>query len=120
MGKRGYTGLRRLYWAAIFSLRGLRAAWRHESAFRQEGLLVAIAVPLALWLVGGGVERALLIGAVGLIVVVELLNSSIEATVDRIGGEEHPLAGRAKDLGSAAVLTAIALAALVWILVLWP
>ncbi len=120
MGKTGYTGLRRLGWALIFSLRGFRAAWHHESAFRQECLLLVIAVPLALWLAEGAIERALLIGVVGLILVVELLNSGLEAAVDRTGDEDHPLAARAKDLGSAAVFAVITLAAIVWMLILWP
>lgn len=120
MGKTGNTGLRRLGWALIFSLRGLRAAWKHESAFRQECLLLLVAVPLALWLGDGAVERALLIGAVGLILVVELLNSGIEAAIDRMGDEAHVLAARAKDLGAAAVFVVIALVASVWLLVLWP
>lgn len=118
MGKTGYTGIRRLVWAARFSLRGLAAAWRHESAFRQECAVALIALPLALWLGGTAVERALLAGSVGFVLIVELLNSGIEAVVDRIGADEHPLSGRAKDMGSAAVLLAIVVAVMIWLLVL--
>ena len=104
--------------ATWYSLAGLRAALRHEEAFRQELLALVIAVPVALWLGKTGTERALLIGSCLLVIVVELVNSAIEAVVDRIGPERNDLAGRAKDLGSAAVFCAIVLAIGVWILVL--
>jgi len=113
------TGLTRIINAAGYSLAGLRAAFRNEAAFRQELLLVALAVPLAFWLGDTGMERALMIGAVGSVLVVELLNSAVESVVDRIGPEHHELAGRAKDLGSAAVLVCLLLAAGVWGLVLF-
>ena len=100
------------------SLRGLGAALRHEQAFRQELLVAAAAVPTGLWLGRTGAERALLVGSCLLVLVAELLNSAVEAAVDRIGPERHELAGRAKDLGSAAVLGTIVLAAIVWGLVL--
>jgi len=104
--------------ATGYSLAGLRAAVRHEEAFRQELLALVIAVPVALWLGKNGIEQALLIGSCLLVLVVELVNSAIEAAVDRVGSERHELSGRAKDLGSAAVFCAIVLALVVWILVL--
>ena len=110
--------LRHLLNATRYSLAGLRAAVRHEEAFRQELLALVIAVPVALWLGNTGIERALLIGSCLLVIVVELVNSAIEAAVDRVGSERHELSGRAKDLGSAAVFCAIVLALVVWILVL--
>lgn len=121
MGKpAGNTGLTRLINAARFSWQGLRAACKHEEAFRQELLASLILVPLALWLGDGGIEKALLLGAWLLVPIVELLNSAVEAAIDRIGDERHELAGRAKDLGSAAVLIALLNAAVIWALVLWP
>jgi len=116
--KPGHTGLSRLYHASRYSLRGLVACWRHESAFRQEVALAALAAPLGLWLGETGVERALLVAVVVLVVVVELLNTGLEVVVDRVGEAPHPLSGRAKDLGSAAVLLALVLAVAVWALVL--
>jgi len=114
---KGATGLRRIASAARNSLAGLAEAIRCEDAFRQELLLAAILVPLGLWLGATGVERALLIGVVLFVLVVELLNSAIEATVDRISFENHRLAKRAKDIGSAAVLIALVNAVTVWALV---
>ncbi|HYL88649.1 MAG TPA: diacylglycerol kinase [Burkholderiales bacterium] len=96
------------------SIAGLGEALRHEDAFRQELILAAILIPAALWVGSGGVQKALLIGSVLLVLIVELLNSAIEATVDRISFENHRLAKRAKDIGSAAVMLALANAALVW------
>lgn len=113
-------GLARAWRALGYSLAGLRAAWRHESAFRQELLVALIVIPLGLWLGQDGVEKALLAGSWVLVLIVELLNSAIEAVVDRIGAEHHKLAGRAKDQGSAAVLFTILLAILTWGLVLLP
>ncbi|NIR61852.1 MAG: diacylglycerol kinase [Gammaproteobacteria bacterium] len=113
-------GLARRWWRATrHSLAGLRAAWRHEAAFREELVALALLTPLALYLGDDGVERALLLGSWLLVMVVELLNSAVEAVIDRIGEEPHALAGRAKDLGSAAVLIALLLAVLTWGLVLW-
>ena len=112
------TGLQRLLWARVYSWQGLVAAVRNEAAFRQEGALRLIVIPLALWLGDSGTERALLVMVWVLVLVVELLNSAIEAVVDRIGAERHALAGRAKDIGSAAVLVALVNAGLVWLLVL--
>jgi diacylglycerol kinase (ATP) len=98
--------------------RGLVGAWREEAAFRQECALALLLVPLGLWLAGNGVERVLLVGPVILVLVVELLNSAIEAVVDRIGEERHALSGLAKDLGSAAVFGSFVLLAFSWAMVL--
>lgn len=119
MSKPGNTGLGRIVNAAFFSLAGLRAAWLHESAFRQETLLCAVLVPAALWLGQTAVERALLIGSCLLVLIVELLNSGLETVVDRVGDEPHRLSGRAKDLGSAAVFVSLALVLVVWGLIAW-
>ena len=115
---KGETGLRRLVNATRNSLAGLVEAVRHEDAFRQELILAAIFLPLAFWAGDHAIERALLIGAVLLVLIVELLNSAIEATVDRISFENHRLAKRAKDIGSAAVMLALLNAAVVWALIL--
>ncbi|MDX9716396.1 diacylglycerol kinase [Thauera sp. AutoDN2] len=111
---KGKTGLRRIWNAFNYSRDGLAAAYRHEDAFRQEIWLAVVAIPLAVWLGESGLERALMIGSVLLVLVVELLNSAIEATVDRVSLERHLLAKRAKDVGSAAVLIALLNAAVVW------
>src|ERR1700747_2451183 len=100
------------------SARGIAGAYREEAAFRQELALAVLVIPLALWLGHSGVERALLIAPMLLILIVELLNSAIEATVDRIGFERHQLAGLAKDIGSAAVFMSFVLLTVVWLLVL--
>lgn len=113
------TGLRRIINATGYSLCGLKAAWRTEPAFRQEALLMVILLPLALLLGKNGVERALLVSVCLVVLVAELLNSAIEAVVDRIGPEHHPLAGAAKDLGSAAVFVSLVLVVMVWALVLF-
>jgi len=113
------TGLLRIVKAAGYSWQGLRAAWQHEAAFRQEATAAIIAIVVACWLDVDTVARILMIGSVVLVIIVEILNSAIEAVVDRIGQERHPLAGRAKDMGSAAVLLAIILALFVWIALLW-
>jgi diacylglycerol kinase (ATP) len=112
-------GLRRLLDATRNSWGGFRGAWREEEAFRQEILAGFVLVPLALWLGENGIERALLVGSLFVVLIVELLNSSIEATVDRIGTERHTLSGLAKDLGSAAVAVALLLVVVVWALVLF-
>ena len=111
-------GLTRLFRAFGASGKGLIGAFREEAAFRQELALTVIVVPFGLWLGHNGVERALLVAPMFLVLVVELLNSAIEAAVDRIGLERHVLAGLAKDIGSAAVLMAFILLAVVWALVL--
>jgi diacylglycerol kinase (ATP) len=111
-------GLRRLINALGYSLAGLRAAWHYQESVRQELLLGLVLVPLALWLGDGGLERALLVGSLLLVLIVELLNSCIEAVVDRIGPERHELSGRAKDIGSAAVLVTLVNTGLIWLLLL--
>lgn|SRR5487761_2083065 len=115
---KGKTGLRRLFNAFGYSLAGFRAAYKHEDAFRQEVLLAAILIPLALWLPSSGIGKALMIGSVLLVIIVELLNSAVEATVDRISLENHDLAKRAKDIGSSAVLVSLVNVVVVWGLVL--
>jgi diacylglycerol kinase (ATP) len=115
---KGKTGLQRLINATGYSLSGLAAATRHEDAFRQELILAAILVPLGLWLGASGVERAILVGSVLLVLVVELLNSAIEATVDRVSLDDHSLAKRAKDIGSAAVMLALVNVIVIWLLLL--
>jgi diacylglycerol kinase (ATP) len=117
---KGKTGLQRLINATRYSLEGFAAAARHENAFRQELMLAAVMLPLGLWLGADGVERALLAGSVLIVLVVELLNSAIEATVDRVSLEDHRLAKRAKDIGSAAVMMSLVTLAVVWLLVLLP
>ncbi len=112
-------GWQRLIKATGYSWQGLQAAWKNEAAFRQETALAVVAIVFAFWLDVDAISRVLLIGSVMLIVIVEILNSAIEAVVDRFGGEIHPLSGRAKDMGSAAVLLTILLAVFVWISVLW-
>ena len=113
-------GLLRIVRAFGYSLRGLGAAWRHEAAFRQETVLAAILIPLGLGLGDDAMERLVLAGAPVLVLVVELLNSAIEALADAISTEHHPLLGRAKDIGSAAVLLALLLAVAAWATVLVP
>lgn len=111
------TGLTRLWHATGYSVAGLRAAWS-EKAFRQEALLAIVLLPMAFWLGSNWLETALLLAVAVLVLVVELLNSGIEAAIDRFGGELHPLSKRAKDLGSAAVLLSLLLAGSVWALAL--
>jgi len=115
---KGKTGWQRVWNAFHYSLAGLRAAYLAEDAFRQEVLLAVLLVPLAFFFAPGGVGRALMIASVLLVLIVELLNSAIEATVDRISLDSHPLAKRAKDIGSAAVLLALLNVPLVWACVL--
>lgn len=112
------TGVTRIIKAARYSCQGLNSAFRLEAAFRQELLLFAIFCPLGLYLGKDGIEQVLLIGPLFLILIIELLNSAIEAVVDRFGGELHELSGRAKDIGSAAVLLSLLLAVLSWLLIL--
>ena len=115
---KGKTGLRRLINAFGYSIAGTLAAFKHEDAFRQEVILSAILIPLALYLGQTGIEQALMISSLLFIIVVELLNSSIEATVDRISVKHHKLAKRAKDIGSAAVFFSLINAAVIWFLIL--
>lgn len=112
------TGMTRIIKATGYSLAGIKAAWKHEAAFRQESLGVAIFLPLGLFLGQNGIERAMLAASLLMVMVTELLNSAVEAVVDRVGPEYHPLSERAKDLGSAAVFVSIALAVIVWALIL--
>lgn len=116
---KGKTGLTRVWNALFYSLDGFKAAWRHEDAFRQEALLALVMIPLAFVLAGAALERALMIASVLLVLIVELINSAIEATVDRISLENHQLAKRAKDIGSAAVLISLTNVLVVWGLVLF-
>lgn len=115
---KGKTGLRRILNAAGYSWDGLRAAFRHEDAFRQEVLLVLACIPLAFVLEPSAIGRALLIAPLFLVLIVELLNSAIEAVVDRVSLENHHLAKRAKDIGSAAVLLALLCAISIWTILL--
>ncbi len=117
---KGKTGLVRLWNALGYSRDGIAAAWKNEAAFREEVLLAAVAIPLALFLAKTGVDRALLVGSIILILIVEILNSAVEAVVDKASPEKHELAKRAKDMGSAAVLLSLFNAAAIWACVLWP
>ena len=110
----------RILKATVWSLQGLRAAWMHESSFRLEVYLLVVLAPLALWLGQDGVERALLVGSCLLVLAAELLNSAVEAVIERYGPEHHELAGRAKDMGSAAVFVLMLNVVLCWGLVLAP
>lgn len=112
------TGLKRILLAARYSWQGLTTCYRKEAAFRQELWLTLLLAPIGFWLGENGIERALLIGSLVLVLIVELLNTGIENIVDRVGLEPHKLSGRAKDMGSAAVLMTLMLAGLVWGLVL--
>jgi diacylglycerol kinase (ATP) len=113
-------GPRRILLATKWSLQGLRFAWLYESSFRLEVYLLVILAPLGLWLGDTGVERALLVGSGLLVLGVELLNSAVEAVIERYGAEHHELAGRAKDMGSAAVFVLMINVVLTWALVLGP
>lgn len=112
-------GLKRIVNAAKYSLKGFKAAWRNEAAFRQESIATFIAIVIAFWLDIDAITRTLLISSVLLVLIIEILNSAIEAVVDRIGTDYHELSGRAKDFGSAAVLLTIILALFMWFLLLW-
>ena len=114
MGKTGVTGIKRIINATGYSWLGLKAAYKHESAFRQEVWLAACMVPLGFYLGQDWTDRAMLVCSVLFVLVVELLNSGIEAVVDRVGDEPHKLSGRAKDMGSAAVLIALVMVAVIW------
>jgi len=115
---KGKTGLRRLWNAFHYSLAGFRAAYKNEDAFRQETLLAAVLIPIALLLPAAATGKAMMIASVMLVLIVELLNSAVEATVDRISLEDHLLAKRAKDIGSAAVLLSLLNLVVVWLFVL--
>ena len=116
---KGKQGLTRLINALGYSKDGLAAAWKNEAAFREEVLLAAVAFPLAFYLGQTGIERALLAGSILFILIVEILNSAVEAVVDKASPERHELAKRAKDMGSAAVLLSLLNAAVIWACVLW-
>ncbi|BCO10581.1 diacylglycerol kinase [Desulfolithobacter dissulfuricans] len=117
--KPDYRGLRHVYQAMLHSFKGLAAAFRCEEAFRLELLVVAVMLPLGLWLGNSGVERSLLVGSLLLVLIVELINSAIEAVVDRISLEHHVLSGRAKDIGSGAVFMTLVNVAVIWGLLLY-
>ena len=108
------TGIRRIWKAALYSIAGIRAGWSHEAAFRQEIVLCLALVPAAFWLGNTAVERVLLIGSCLLVLIVELLNSAVEAAIDRIGADRHTLSGRAKDMGSAAVFISLWIVIMTW------
>ena len=114
MGKPGNTGLGRILRATQFSVQGIAAAWKNEAAFRQELLLVLVLLPAAFWLGQTALERAVLIVSLFIVLIVELINSAIEAAIDRHGDEQHELSGRAKDMGSAAVFISLLLVVVVW------
>ena len=118
MATQGTGGVKRVINASKFSWQGLKAAYENEAAFRQEIILAVILAPAGLLLGNNGLEKALLISVLMLVLIVELLNSAIESVVDRFGGEQHELSGRAKDIGSAAVFIALINVPVVWILVL--
>lgn len=117
--KPGRTGLKRVLWANYYSYLGVKAAWRSEAAFRQELCLMLVMLPCAFWLGQSTLQYIALIAPLFLVVIVELLNSAIEAVVDRIGTERHNLSGQAKDMGSAAVFFALVLVILSWGLIAW-
>lgn len=118
MGKTGITGIRRIINATGYSWKGICSAYKHEAAFRQELWLAVILIPAGILLGETLLDKAILVSSLLLVLVVELLNSAIESVVDRVSDEHHELAGRAKDMGSAAVLFALVIAAIVWAAVL--
>jgi diacylglycerol kinase (ATP) len=120
MAGQNLKGIPRLKAAFFNSVKGFKATWVHEEAFRLEVYLFVIAGPLGLWLGQNGVEKILLTGSLVLVMIVELLNTGIEIVVDRISFEHHELSGRAKDVGSAAVLSSLYLAGMVWAFILLP
>ncbi len=120
MASQGPLGIQRIINAWGYSMAGFRASFKHEQALRQEVYALIILIPLGVWLGNSGVERALLVASLLIVPLMELLNSAIEAVVDRFGGEQHELSGRAKDVGSAAVFLSIVLTAVVWLLILAP
>jgi diacylglycerol kinase (ATP) len=113
-------GLRQIIKAFGYSRQGLAAAWRHEASFRLEAQLLVLLIPLGIWLGASGVERALLIGSAMLVPAMELMNGGLEAIVDKTTPEQHELAGRAKDMGSAAVFICMLICAATWLLILLP
>ena len=119
MADQSATGVRRLVSAWGYSLKGLRACFANEEAFRLEVLAFGVLAPLGIWVGNTGVERALLVGSLLTVLICELANSAFEAVVDRFGGQRHELSGRAKDIGSAMVLLSLMLVGMTWGLVLW-
>lgn len=117
MANNNQGGIRRIRNAMFYSIDGLRASWKNEAAFRQESILCAIMIPIAFWVGSTAVERAMLISTCLLVLITELLNSAIEATIDRIGEDRHRLSGRAKDMGSAAVFISLWTAGITWALI---
>ena len=115
---KGKTGIKRLANAFTYSVAGTLAAFKHEDAFRQEVILSIVLIPLAIYLGQTAIEQSLMIASILLIIIVELLNSSVEATVDRISVKRHKLSKRAKDIGSAAVFFSLVNAAVIWFLIL--
>jgi diacylglycerol kinase (ATP) len=114
MGNQNVTGIKRILNACVFSYYGFKATWQHEAAFRQEVLLFLVTTPFGLWLGETTIEKLLLVGSMILVLLVELLNSAVEAVVDRVGLEHHELSGRAKDIGSAAVMLSLVWAGITW------
>ena len=114
MANHNQKGIGRIWHATLYSLAGIRAAWENEAAFRQEAVLSLIMVPSAFWVGGSTVERLMLIGSCLIVLITELLNSAVEAAIDRIGDDPHRLSARAKDLGSAAVFISLWLAGITW------
>ena len=114
MGKPGNTGITRIIKAFGFSMQGLRASWKHESAFRQETMLAIILSPLAFWLARTPAELMILLMTLFIVVITEVLNSAVEAVVDRVSDDHHKLAGRAKDMASAAVFLSLVMTVIVW------
>lgn len=114
------SGVKRILSAFHYSMAGLRTAWAGEHAFRQELMLLAVASVVAAWLPVTALQKLLLIGVLVQVLIIELLNSAIEAVVDRVSLERHPLSKKAKDVGSAAVFLALALAAATWAVIVWP
>lgn len=112
-------GMKRFINAIFFSIAGFKATWKHEEAFRQEVIAFLVAIPVAFWLAESKIEIVLLLAPVVLIMIIEILNSALEAIVDRAGVEYHKLAGRAKDMGSAAVMLTIMLTVVIWLLILF-
>lgn len=114
MPKPGATGITRIINAFGYSMQGIKAAYQHEAAFRQEALLFVVLAPAVFWLGNSWLEYAVLMGSLFLVFIVEILNSAIEAVVDRFGEESHELAGRAKDMGSAAVMFSLLNVLIIW------
>ena len=119
MGKPGNTGIKRIIRAFGFSMKGFRAAWQHEAAFRQEVVLALVLVPLAFVIAETTIQLALLLLTLFIVVITEILNSAVEAVVDRVSDEHHDLAGRAKDMGSAAVFLSLTMTTVVWGLMIY-